>query len=186
MSNILFSTNRLMIRNLKDSDLEDFYQYRSKPEIAKYQGFDPFSREQAGNFISAQKEKVFGTPGEWMQFGIEVSETGKLVGDCAIHLRNENPLIAELGITISDMYHRRGYAKETMSGLMDFLFLKKKIHRIVETVDAENNASILLLKSLSFRQEAHFINSIFFKGKWGSEFQFAMLRSEWPDRDTVK
>ena len=184
MSSILFTTNRLTIRNLKDSDLEDFYQYRSKPEIAKYQGFDPFSREQAGNFISVQKEKVFGTPGEWMQFGIEVSEIGKLVGDCAIHLRKENPLIAEMGITISDLYQRRGYAKEAMSGLMNFLFGKKKIHRIVETVDAENDASIHLLKSLSFRQEAHFINSIFFKGKWGSEFQFAMLQNEWSERET--
>jgi RimJ/RimL family protein N-acetyltransferase len=186
LSNILFATNRLIIRNLKDSDLEDFYQYRSKPEIARYQGFDPFSREQACGFIAAQKEKVFGTPGEWMQFGIELSKTGKLVGDCAIHLQKENPLIAELGITISDLYQRRGYAKETMSGLMDFLFGKNKIHRIVETVDAENDASILLLKSLSFRQEAHFINSIFFKGKWGSEFQFAMLQNEWLERETRK
>jgi RimJ/RimL family protein N-acetyltransferase len=108
------------------------------------------------------------------------------VGDCAIHLQKENPLIAELGITISDLYQRRGYAKETMSGLMDFLFGKNKIHRIVETVDAENDASIHLLKSLSFRQEAHFINSIFFKGKWGSEFQFAMLQNEWLERETRK
>jgi RimJ/RimL family protein N-acetyltransferase len=88
-----------------------------------------------------------------------------------------------VGITISHLYHKQGYARETMSGIMDFLFREKGIHRIVETVDAENEASIRLLKSLCFRQEAHFIENIFFKGKWGSEYQFAMLRREWENRD---
>lgn len=66
-----------------------------------------------------------------------------------------------------------------MSGILAFLFDEKKIHRVVETVDAENIASINLLKSIGFRQEGHFIENIFFKGKWGSELQFAMLKREW-------
>jgi RimJ/RimL family protein N-acetyltransferase len=28
----------------------------------------------------------------------------------------------------------------------------------------------------------HFIENIFFKGKWGSEFQYAMLKREWDNR----
>jgi ribosomal-protein-alanine N-acetyltransferase len=168
---------------MKDSDLEDFLQYRSNPEITRYQGYDIISREQAIEFIAQQKEKEFGIPGEWVQYTIESRASGRLIGDCAIHLQKEEPLIAELGITISDLYQRQGYAKEAMQGLMKFLFREKKIQRIVETVDTENEASIRLLKSLSFRQEAHHINNIFFKGKWGSEFQFGMLESEWPLRD---
>jgi RimJ/RimL family protein N-acetyltransferase len=70
-----------------------------------------------------------------------------------------------------------------MLGMMDFLFREKGIHRIVGTVDAENEASIRLFKSLSFRLEAHFIENIFFKGKWGSEYQFAMLSREWDALD---
>ena len=51
-----------------------------------------------------------------------------------------------------------------------------------EIVDAENQASISLLKSIGFRQEGHFIENVFFKGKWGSEFQYAMLKREWDMR----
>ncbi|MCY1248298.1 Spermidine N(1)-acetyltransferase [compost metagenome] len=82
-------------------------------------------------------------------------------------------------MTISHLHQKQGYAKEAFSGIMDFLFAGKSIHRIVETVDAENIASISLLESLGFRQEGHFIENIFFKGSWGSEFQYALLRREW-------
>jgi RimJ/RimL family protein N-acetyltransferase len=101
------------------------------------------------------------------------------VGDCAIYLQMSDSRIAEIGITISHLHQRLGYAKEAMLGIISFLFREKGIHRIVETVDAENSASIQMLKSLSFREEAHFIESVFFKGKWGSEYQFALLKNEW-------
>ncbi|HSN48128.1 MAG TPA: GNAT family protein, partial [Flavobacterium sp.] len=77
---------------------------------------------------------------------------------------------------------KKGYAKETLLGILDFLFGSQDIHRVVETVDAENSTSITLLESIGFRQEGHFIENLFFKGKWGSEFQYAMLKREW---DTI-
>jgi [ribosomal protein S5]-alanine N-acetyltransferase len=87
--------------------------------------------------------------------------------------------IAEAGITISHIDQKKGYAKEALSGILSFLFNTQNIYLIVEIVDAENIASINLLRSLGFRQEGHFIENIFFKGKWGSEFQYAMLKREW-------
>jgi ribosomal-protein-alanine N-acetyltransferase len=176
---LLITTPRLTIRNLKESDLDDFLQYRSNPEVTRYQGFDVFTQEQALQFIKEHKDKKFSSPGEWVQYGIEVPDSRELIGDCAIHLQKDEPQIAELGITISDLHQRKGFAKEAMLGLMNYLFSDRKILRILETVDADNLPSIALLKSLSFRQEGHFIENVFFKGKWGSEFQFAMLASEW-------
>jgi RimJ/RimL family protein N-acetyltransferase len=32
------------------------------------------------------------------------------------------------------------------------------------------------------REEGHFIENIWFKGKWGSEYQFAILEREWRKR----
>jgi RimJ/RimL family protein N-acetyltransferase len=32
---------------------------------------------------------------------------------------------------------------------------------------------------VGFKQEGHFIENVFFKGKWASEFQFAYLKREW-------
>lgn len=179
MKNLIINTQRFQIRNLKITDLEDFHIYRSNPEVTKYQGFDVMNIKQATAFIKSQLEKPFGKAGEWVQYGIEAKSTGKIIGDCAIKLNKYDVRIAEIGITISHLEQRKGYAKEVMLGILTFLFEVKKLHRVVETVDAENIASINLLKSIGFREEGHFIENIFFKGKWGSEFQYAMLRREW-------
>lgn len=181
MGKLLFETDRLRIRNLQESDLQAFHHYRSNPAITKFQGFETFTLDQAKLFIEEHKNKVHIKPGEWIQYGIEKRDTGQLIGDCALHLQETDSRIAETGITISPQYQRMGYAKETIRGLVNFLFRDKGIHRIIETVDSENIASIKMLKSLYFRQEAHFIENNFSRGRWGSEYQFAMLQKEWLD-----
>lgn len=179
MEKLNIITYRLNIRHLELKDLPDFHVYRSNPEVTKYQGFDVMTEEQAEAFIKQNMKKEFGKAGQWIQYAIEKRETGKLIGDCAIKLQENDIRIAEVGITISHLEQKKGYAKEALLGVLHFLFEEKEIHRVVETVDAENVASISLLKSIGFRQEGHFIENIFFKGKWGSEFQYAMLKREW-------
>lgn len=44
-------------------------------------------------------------------------------------------------------------------------------------------ASVNLLKSTGFKHEGHFIENIFFKGIWGSEFQYAILQREWNEKN---
>jgi len=98
-----------------------------------------------------------------------------------VKLDGHNAQIAEIGITISHLEQQKGFATEALLGLMAFLFDTCNVHRIVETVDADNIASIKLMNSAGFRQEGHFVENIFFKGKWGSEIQFALLKREWDE-----
>lgn len=179
MEKLIINSQRLIIRNLKKKDLNDFYEYRSDPEVAKYQGFDTMNKVQAKRFIESQVDKFYGIPGEWVQYGIENIKTNKLIGDCAIKLEDDNDKIAQIGITINPLFQNKGIAKEAMMAIMPWLFEVKKLHRIFEIVDVENSNSIKLLEGLGFRKEGHFIENIFFNGKWGSEFQYAMLRKEW-------
>lgn len=179
-------TSRLIIRHLELSDLYDFHFYRSNPDVTKYQGFDVMTIEQAEEFIKINSAKHFGKAGEWVQYGIENIEKKQLIGDCAIKLDQFDTRIASIGITISHFEQNKGFAKEALLGILTFLFDTKKLHRVVEIVDEENIASINLLKSVGFKQEGHFIENIFFNGKWGNEFQYAMLKREWDDRNTKK
>jgi ribosomal-protein-alanine N-acetyltransferase len=179
MKKLSISTNRLLIRNLALNDLDNFHSYRSNPEVTKYQGFDVMTKEECSGFIKTQENKLFGKPGEWVQYGIEDHAGRQLIGDCAIKLDGQDARLAEIGITISHVHQQKGYAKEVMTGILTFLFETEHIHRVTEIVDAENVASINLLKGLGFRQEGHFIENIFFKGQWGSEYQYAMLAREW-------
>ena len=177
-------TDRLIIRHLVPGDLADFHVYRSNPEVTRYQGFDVMSREEAEAFINGNADKRFGKAGEWVQYAIENRNTGKLIGDCAIKLDAYDTRLAEIGITISHLEQKKGYAKEALLAILSFLFDEKGIHRVTEIVDAENQASINLLKSTGFRQEGYFIENIFFKGNWGSEYQYAMLKREWDEHKT--
>ena len=179
MQKISILTNRLHIRNLNPSDIDDFLIYRSNPEVTKYQGFHVMNMKQAREFIEEQKDRLFGEPGQWVQYGIENKSTQKIIGDCAIRLEEFNNQVAEIGITISHLHQGKGYASEGMRGIFSFLFNTQSVERIVETVDAENLASIKLMESLGLYKEERIIEKVFFKGKWGSEIQYSMMKSEW-------
>lgn len=172
-------SERLILRNLSESDLDDFLSYRANPEVTRFQSFEPYNRRQAVDFIASQKDKEYGIPGQWLQLGVIEIKSNRLIGDCAVRLDEHEPRIAELGCTLSPAFQKKGYAKEIMLTLMRFLFEQQDIHRIVEITDAENISSIRLLESIGFRREGLFVENIWFKGKWGSEYQYAMLKREW-------
>jgi len=50
--------------------------------------------------------------------------------------------------------------------------------------DVKNDAVASILRRLGFRQEAHNVEHVWFKGAWGSEYLFALLRREWQARET--
>ncbi len=179
MEKILIKTDRLFIRRLSLKDLTRFHSYRCLPEVALYQGFDIMDREACKSFIEKYKIEQFGKPGNWVQYAIAIKENDELIGDCAIRLRSPDPRIAEIGMALSPVFQKKGFAKEAMRGIMRWLFEERGVHRVVEITDAENIAAINLLKSLGFRQEGHFIENIWFNNKWGSEYQYAMLKREW-------
>ncbi len=179
MKKLYIETERLIIQNLKQEDLEPFHAYRSVAENCQFQGYAPMNLKEALIFIKGQEHKIFGQAGEWVQYAIISKRLGHLIGDCAVRLKKPDPRIAEIGISISHLHQKQGFAKEAMLGIMTFLFEKIQVHRIVETVDDRNTASYRLMKSLGFRQEGHFIENAIFKGKWGSVYQFAMLKREW-------
>lgn len=135
-------------------------------------------------FILENLGKQFGNEDEWVQFGIENTSTKKLIGDCAIKLNQPKTGTAEIGITISQSEQKKGFATEVMRGVLAFLFDQLDVRRVVEIVDVENIASVKLLESIGFRREAHFREHIYFNGKWGSEYQYAMLSWEWKERIT--
>src|SRR5690606_36163156 len=114
MKEAIIDSQRLLIRKLHKRDLDDFHFYRSNPEVTKYQSFDIMSLEDAAHFIAAQEAVDFTIPGTWSQYGIEHKLENKIIGDCAIKLRLDEPRIAEVGITISHAYQKMGYAKEAM------------------------------------------------------------------------
>lgn len=178
------SSPRLILRRLQTSDAPALCAYRSLPEVARYQSWEAFGAEDAAQLIDRQSGLEPNIPGTWFQMAIVHSETAVMIGDCGLHCRQDDPRQMEIGVTLAPLHQRHGYAAEALECLLGFVFGSLGAHRVSAITDTENHAAASLLTRLGFRKEAHFVEHLWLKGRWGSEFLFAMLRREWESRDS--
>lgn len=171
-----FETPRLQLRDFTQQDLKTFAEYRNEPKVARYQSWQDYDSARAEAFFETQQELNFGELGSWYQIAIADKQTGDLIGDCVIHFTDAHQV--EIGATMSPEYQGKGLAKEAVSALVAFIFNELKMHRITAVTDTLNHDSVKLLEALGFRQEAHLVENIYFKGRWGSEYIYAMLKRE--------
>lgn len=68
-------------------------------------------------------------------------------------------------------------AAEALTSVLRYVFDALGKHRARAVTDAENHAAARLLRRLGFRNEAHFVDNVWYKGAWGSEFVFALFHS---------
>lgn len=172
-------SSRLRLRHFQDSDVTLFMAYRNDPMVAKYQSWESISELDACTFVQEQKEIQPGVPGQGFQVAIELKATGVLIGDCYFMIHALDHRQAEIGFTLSREYQGYGYATEAVSCFLNFAFHTFDLHRVIAITDCENTASIALLERLSMRREGHFIQNVWFKGKWGDEYLYAILKEEW-------
>ena len=173
------TSSRLLLRRLERGDVAALCGYRSLETVARYQSWESFGPDEAGRLVEGQLAAEPGIPGSWFQLAIVEKATGIMVGDCGLHCRQDDARQMEVGITVAPAYQQRGYASEALMCLLEFVFGTLGKHRVSAVTDAENSPSISLFRRLGFRQEAHFIEHLWFKGKWGSEIMFALLKREW-------
>ena len=177
-------SKRLLLRPFYSEDAATIAAYRSIPEVARFQTWESFDLADATQLISDQATVVPDTPGTWLQLALVLTNSSSVIGDCGIHFIREDIRQVELGITLAPTYQRQGLATEAMSAVLEYVFDRLGKHRVTALTDAKNHASAALFRRLGFRQEAHYIDNVWFKGAWGSEYFFAMLRREWDARRT--
>jgi len=174
----LLST-RLRLRRLRAEDAAGICAYRSLPEVARFQSWESFTPQDAANLIADQANRAPNIPGTWLQLAITLSNSDELIGDCGIHFLADDHRQVELGITLAPAHQGRGLAAEAIGGVLRYAFDTLDKHRARATTDAANAPAAALFRRLGFRQEAHFIDHVRYKGAWCSEYQFALLQREW-------
>lgn len=173
----ILTTERLRLRRFCSSDLEPFLAYRQDPEVARYQSWSDFLRDEALAFVAAQVNgPAFGQPETWFQLALADPETNALLGDCGVHFLGERQV--ELGFTLARAHQGQGYMSEALRGVLRLLFGEQEIHRVIALTDARNAGCARLLEGLGFRREAHFRKNVWFKGEWGDEYAYALLAEE--------
>lgn len=186
MNEMVFTSlesQRLLLRRFRESDLPIFLAYLNDPLVARYQTWESYTEQKAREVIQEQKNLDPGLPGQWFTFAVELKGAASLIGHVALKMLDHQQ--AEIGFTFSREYQGRGLACEAATCVLDYLFTKLELHRVIAITDCENERSVALLSRLGMRREGHFIQNIWFKGKWGDEYMYAVLREEWLPKNAV-
>ena len=175
-------SERLVLRRFADADLAPLLAYLNDPLVARYQTWESYTEEQARDVIERQKGLEPRAPGQWFTFAAELKESKALVGHVALGVKESDHRQAEIGFTFAREYQGRGLAREAAEAVLDYAFNELSMHRVAAVTDCENERSAALLERLGMRREGRLVENIWFKGAWGSEYLYALLRKEWLSR----
>jgi len=177
-------TDRLRINALSPGDAPTLFNYRSHSEVARFQSWRPGSVDEARAFIARNASTPFHQNDSWYQLAVRSADTDELLGDLGVHFLGDDGHQVEIGFTIAPPHQRQGLGTLAVAALLDYLFTVLNKHRVFASVDPRNEASLALLRSVGMRPEAHFRQSLFWKGEWVDDVVFGLLRSEWKNPST--
>ncbi len=171
------STERLLLRSMRDSDLVAFLAYRRDPLVARFQSWDDVSPAAAAAFLRAHLKPSLGKAGTWQQIGIALASSDDLIGDIGFFL-GEDGRSAELGFTVATQHQGRGLAHEALTGLIGVLFARcETLDGLDAVIDARNARAARLLERLGFQVRAS--AEVAFKGAICVELTYTLTRATW-------
>ena len=143
---IFLETDRLQLRNVAPKDRDIIYDYRNHPVCARYQRGQTKDIEGIAALIERRKDDVLGIDAACL-LAVALRETDELVGEIVV-MPSENTF--SFGYTFSYRHHRKGYAFEALSALMNELHSRYANWEFICFTDSENTPSMALLKKLGY------------------------------------
>jgi RimJ/RimL family protein N-acetyltransferase len=174
-------TERLVLRRLQPSDLERFAAYRADPVLARYQGWNPMSHDEAREFIMAMLAQPGLDAGSWHQIAIASRPGDDLLGDIGLCVHENGN--AEIGFTLKHKAQGKGFATEALQGLARELFRRPEFVRIVGVTDERNRASVRVLERLGMKVASR--RKAIFKQEPCVELRYELTRATLEQRTIV-
>lgn len=115
---------------------------------------------------------------KWLFWCIRRKEDDAFVGFTLLRSLNTGWCEWEIGYSLAKAHWGNGYAIEATKETIKFAFGPLSAHRLVANVYPQNEPSMNLLRILSFREEAHQVESYFEHGEWQDNVQLALLARE--------
>jgi RimJ/RimL family protein N-acetyltransferase len=177
-------TDRLVLRAMTDGDVDDIHAYQSRADVCRYLPFEPRTRDEVAEKVAKYSAALaLAGEGDFWQLAIErAAAPGRLIGDLYFAIKSTANAGAEIGWTIHPDFAGQGYMTEAAGALLGIAFETLGLHRVFAQLDPRNDASIALCRRLGMREEAYFVEDIWFKGAWGDTAIYALLDREWPSR----
>jgi aminoglycoside 6'-N-acetyltransferase len=171
-------TERLVLRRLAESDVDDVLAWMGDPEVARYQLYEPRSRADVEQHVAkAVASTRLAEKDDWVEFAIQLD--ARVIGLIYFKISSVEDSAGEIGWALTRAFQGKGYAVEAASLVLDLAFGELGLHRVTAELDPRNRASIALCLRLGMRHEAHFVENLMFKGAWADTGIYAILEREW-------
>lgn len=116
----MITTERLLLREMREDDFEALYRVLGDPHIMKHYPCS-FDENKVREWICRNQERyrVFGF-GLW---AVCLRDTGELIGDCGLTMQIiDGRILPEIGYHIRADHQRKGYASEAARAVRDWTF----------------------------------------------------------------
>ena len=133
-----FTTERLFIRPLKSTDLQDVFAIYNNDDTCKFLLHNKWTHEDMQKRFNKKLSNGLLTKESMLSLAV-IYET-KVVGDLSVWYTDMKDTV-EIGYSFSNEVVGRGLATEAVSGLFNILFDEFNVHRIQAILDARNTAS---------------------------------------------
>jgi ribosomal-protein-alanine N-acetyltransferase len=158
-------TQRLLLRQIKHSDLNEIFFLRSEERVLKYLD-RPMAKTTADAYEFIQKAIDSEKNNEGITWAITLKNEDKLIGTIGFWRIQKEHYRAEVGYILHPDYWGKGLMQEALSEVIKYGFSIMKLHSIEANVNPENTASIKLLEGNGFKREAYYKDNYFFNGKF--------------------
>lgn len=165
-------TERLVLRELEESDIESLYEVLGDPENMRHYPYT-FDEERVRDWISQNRERysLFGF-GLW---AVCLKDNGELIGDCGLTMQSINGMIKpEIGYHIHKDHQRKEYAREAAEAVRDWTFTHTPFNAIFSYMTILNRPSAAAAESWGCRLVDEYIDEAN-----GAIKVYAITREEW-------
>jgi [ribosomal protein S5]-alanine N-acetyltransferase len=169
-------TERLLLRQFEDTDIENVFKGLSHPGIIKYYGVSYHSleatKEQMAWFASLEKEGA----GIW--WAVCSPDDTIFYGAGGLNSLSKEHKKAEIGFWLMPEFWGQGIMSEAMPLICSFGFEKLDLHRIEGLVETENSNCKRALAKLGFDHEGTMKDCEVKNGKFISLDMYAVLKNQ--------
>lgn len=152
---MILESERLILRPMVETDLEDFYEIFSTDEVGRF--VNKMSHEAVEKYFEKKKRSE---PNPF-SFAVVLKENEKMIGTCGIKHNKENNL-GEISYVFNVNYWNKGYCTEACKQVIKYAFEVGNMHRIEADCFEDNYASDKILrKKLLMNYEGSLTNYAF-------------------------
>ncbi|OCA91005.1 GCN5 family acetyltransferase [Bacillus sp. FJAT-27225] len=173
----VLETERLLLRKITPADADDIFAYGSKEEVAAYVTWDTHRTiEDTQTFIGYVLNQYHNK--KVAPWGIELKETGRLIGTIDFVWWQPAHNSAEIGYVIAPQYWGKGICTEAAKVIMQFGFEQMELVRIQARCFAENIGSARVMEKAGMSFEGINRKAMFTKGKHRDLKVYSILQEE--------